>query len=82
METTQSQKPDAIEMITSYVLENPGTNLGRTSTALLPYFSVSYTQALIRQMVARNQLSAVISPTTHRYQLYTLEQAPVQEPAP
>lgn len=81
MEKTQSPKNDAIGLIVSYVSKNPGCNFGRTSTALLPYFTASYTQALLRQMIARKQLIAVVS-SAHRYQLYTLEQAPIQEQAP
>jgi hypothetical protein len=80
MEKKESPKPDAIEMITSYVSTNPGTNFGRTSTALLPFFTASYTQALLRQMIARKQLMAVVS-SAHRYQLYTPEQVLTPEPA-
>lgn len=79
MKSSQSKKFNVICMIREHVSTHPGTNMGQTATALAAHFTPNYVQAKIRQMIAKEQLRAEISPL-NRYSLYIPDQTPEQEP--
>lgn len=63
------QGKDAASLIASYVSTHPGTNLGRTGTALNAYFSTSHIHATIRTMIARGLIRAERDEINH-YRLF------------
>lgn len=80
MATSIQAKPDIVGKITEFVETHPGCNINQVSMGLIAHFIPNYVQVRVKQMIARGHLVAAVS-ETHRYSLYTPDQAPVQEEA-
>jgi len=78
MAVITSLKPDIMDNITDFIAQNPGCNINRVAMGLIGRYTPNYVVIKIKQMIARKQLAAVISPS-HRYSLYLPEQAPVHQ---